>query len=172
MKYLIALFIILIASHMQAQDYYEIKTENHVVYNYPKNIAITATDENGSTSKVALNKKYKEIRIITSWKENPEVYKNATITLVKRNDTYYETVTKPKLLEKKIEKSTTIENTYTLKAVFSNGLVFEFIDGKATAKINDIDLEIKNKYLVQTNEGLFKISFGPKTGEFWYVIEL
>lgn len=172
MKYLITLLIILIVSTIQAQDYYEIKTENHVVYNYPKNIDLTVTDENGSTSKVALNKTYKEISINASWNEYPEVYKNATITLVKRNEPYYETITKPTLLEKKIEKSTTIENTYTLKAVFSNGLIFEFIDGKVSAKQNDIELEIKNKYLVQTNEGLFKISFYPKKGEFWYVIEL
>uniref|UniRef100_UPI00404A58D5 hypothetical protein n=1 Tax=Flavobacterium sp. TaxID=239 RepID=UPI00404A58D5 len=171
MKYLITLFIILVANYIQAQDYYEIQTEKHVVYNYPKNIDLTVTDENGSTSKVALNKRYKEISIIASWYENPKVYKNAKITLVKRNDPYYETVSKPKLLEKKIEKSSTIENTFTLKAVFSNGLIFEFIDGKVSAKQNDINLEIKNQYLVQTNEGLFKISFYPNNGEFWYVIE-
>lgn len=172
MKNLILLLTLVLAPIMNAQDYYEIKTENHEVYNYPKNIDVTVTDENGSTSKVVLHKKYKEISIITSWNENPEVYKNATITLVKRNDPYYETVSKPKLLEKKIEKSSTIENTYTLRAVFSNGLVFEFIDGKVSAKQNDVELEIKNKYLVQTNEGLFKLSFYPKKGEFWYVIEL
>ena len=172
MKYLITLLIILIVSTIQAQDYYEIKTENHVIYNYPKNIDLTVTDENGEISKIVLNKKYKEISIIASWNENPEVYKNSTITLVKRIDPYYATATKPHLLEKKIEKSANIENTYTLKAVFSNGLVFEFVDGKVSAKQNDIELEIKNKYLVQTKEGLFKISFYPKNGEFWYAIEL
>jgi hypothetical protein len=172
MKNLITLLIIIITSTIQAQDYYEIKTENNVVYNYPKNIDLTVTNFDGLTSKLVLNKKYKEISIIASWSENPEVYKNATITLVKRDDPYYAPVTKPHLIEKKIEKSATIENTYTLKAVFSNGLIFEFVDGKVSAKQNDIELEIKNKYLVQTKEGLFKISFYPKKGEFWYAIEL
>lgn len=157
---------------MHAQDYYEIKTENDEVYNYPKNIDLTVTDENGLTTKVTFNKKYKEISIIASWNKNPEIYKNATINLVNHNNTFYATSKKPALLEKKIEKSTTVKNTYTLKAIFSNGLVFEFINGKVSAKQNDVDLEIKNKYLVQTKEGLFKLSFYPENGEFWYVIEL
>ena len=171
MQTCILALLFLFVFNIQAQDYYEIRTENELVYNYPKNIDFTVTNENGTTSKVTLNKKYKEISIMASWSENPETYKNATITLVKRNDSYNVTVSKPQLLEKKIKKSTTIENSYTLKAVFSNGLVFEFADGHASAQQNDITLEIKNKYLVQTKEGLFKISFYPKNGEFWYVID-
>jgi hypothetical protein len=172
MKNVITLLIILTTSSIQAQDYYQITTENNIIFNYPKNIELTLTDENDSISKIAINKKYNEIRIITSWNKNPELYKNATITLVNRNNPYHEAGPKPQLLEKKIKKSTTVKNSYTLKAIFSNGLIFEFIDGKVSAKQNEIELEIKNKYLVQTNEGLFKLTFYPKKGEFYYVIEL
>ncbi|QHI34855.1 hypothetical protein IMCC3317_02000 [Kordia antarctica] len=60
---------------------------------------------------------------------------------------------------------------YNASLEFSNGVVFYYRDGKATAWQDGNVLDIKGKYLVKTADGLFKISYRPKTKEMWWVFE-
>ncbi len=70
-----------------------------------------------------------------------------------------------------ITPSDSLSNLFNLKAYFSNNLTFTYKDGCTTAIKNGVEKEIVGNYLIQTSDGLLKLSFDPADGEFWYVLE-
>ena len=79
---------------------------------------------------------------------------------------------KPVALKKSVTKSDEIPGTYNLSLVFSNDLIVRYDSGRFSAWQNGKPLAVKGKYLVQTPEGLLKLSFRPKSGETWWVFEI
>ena len=79
---------------------------------------------------------------------------------------------KPVAVKKTITKSDLNPGTYNLSLVFSNNLIVRYDSGKISAWQNGKTLNVKGNYLVQTLEGLLKLSFEPKTGETWWVFEI
>ncbi|MDC8003579.1 hypothetical protein POV27_05920 [Aureisphaera galaxeae] len=58
-----------------------------------------------------------------------------------------------------------------LKLTLSNGIIFQYQDGTAFAELNGKELTIKNKYIIYSDLGILKLSFGPKSGTVWWVFE-
>lgn len=54
---------------------------------------------------------------------------------------------------------------------FSNGVIFYYKNGEASAWQNGNTLIVDGKYLVQTPEGVLKISYNPSNKELWWVYE-
>ncbi len=73
--------------------------------------------------------------------------------------------------EKILSSSEVNQGKYNIKLSFSNGVVFNYIDGKFNATQNDKYLDIKGRYLIQANDGILKVSFHPSSGETWWVFE-
>lgn len=167
---LISTFLLFVVP-LQAQDYYAIQSEKQLVYYYPKKCQITVKEGNSISSNFELEKKYNQISVVTTWDTKPMVHQNATIHIIEHNDKPFDHNNTPTLILKKIEKSLLTNGTYNLEIEFSNSLHFEYKEGKVIAKQKERILEVKNKYLVATHEGLFKISFNPYNGAFWYVID-
>ncbi len=179
MRSLCTLLFVMALAYCQAQDYYEIRTENQMIFNYPKSVGFSLVGYDGSSEdELVMDKKYKEIQVEAPWYDTPMVYRNAEIGLVKRVQravsvsTNYPEAAKPKEVERSIQKSLKREGRYNLELTFSNDLLFSYQDGDVKATQKGVDLIIVNHYLVQTEEGLFKISFNPANGQLWYVIEL
>lgn len=79
---------------------------------------------------------------------------------------------KPSLENKELCTSNKNKNLLNLLLVFDNAVVFKYEDGQARAWQNGTEIKVTNKYLVQTSDGLLKVSFDPKDGETWWVWEL
>tara|TARA_R110000737_G_scaffold352368_1_gene398131 strand:+ start:185 stop:406 length:222 start_codon:yes stop_codon:yes gene_type:complete len=54
---------------------------------------------------------------------------------------------------------------------FSNGIIFNYDDGKFNATLDGDYLDINGKYLIQSYLGVIKLSYSPKSGEIWWVFE-
>ncbi len=53
----------------------------------------------------------------------------------------------------------------------SNGIVFNYSDGKYNASLNGMYLDIKHKYIIASELGELRLSFSPKNGEVWWVFK-
>lgn len=73
--------------------------------------------------------------------------------------------------EKVVTKSEIKTGEYNVTVNFSNGIIFKYEDGKATATLKDKDLKVKGNYLVATEMGLLKVSFDSGNAELWWVFE-
>ena len=62
-------------------------------------------------------------------------------------------------------------NMQNVKLELSNGIIFKYTDGYATATLNNEELRIEGKYLVYSELGVAKISFNPKNGVLYWVFE-
>ncbi len=198
MKTLIYLFIFSICIHAYGQDYYTIvKKNDEITYNYPKNAQITLIDKNGK-EKIINGEEAIDVTgdytlsIVVPWNDAPEIIKSnggrlevfvlsniyASDYNERKNKTYKKEIktykksygSKPYLTNKEITQKEK-NGVYELLAVFSNGLVFKYSEGKAWAWINGDKVPVTNHYLVESPEGLLKLSFDPKDGEFWYVFD-
>jgi len=74
-------------------------------------------------------------------------------------------------VEKQLSTFDRFPYRYNVQLDFSNGVQSKYFDGTVTATQAGKDLTIDGKYLVQTKNGMLKISFDPKDGEMWYVFE-
>ncbi|MEM6965501.1 MAG: hypothetical protein AAF573_12090 [Bacteroidota bacterium] len=74
-------------------------------------------------------------------------------------------------VSKKLEPSKITEGNYNVTLTFSNGVIFKYSDGKYNAQLNGESLRIKNKYIVETDDGILKFSFNPENGEVWWFYE-
>lgn len=71
---------------------------------------------------------------------------------------------------KEIVLSEEIPGTYNLNLQLSNGVYFQYLDGKAQAFKDGWELTIKGKYILYTEKEEIKISFNPSTGKSWYIV--
>ncbi|AGC76069.1 hypothetical protein LX97_00744 [Nonlabens dokdonensis] len=198
MKTLIYLFIFSICMSAYGQDYYTIiKKNDDITYNYPKDAQITLIDENGN-EKIINNEEAIDVTgdytlsIVVPWSKKPEIIKSDGGRLEvfilsniyangynkrknkaykKEISTYEESSSPQPYLTKKEITQKEKNGVYELLAVFSNGLIFKYSDGIAWAWINGDKVPVTNHYLVESPEGLLKLSFDPKDGEFWYVFD-
>lgn len=74
-------------------------------------------------------------------------------------------------LNKKLTASKINDGTYNATLTFSNGIVFKYFDGKFNAKLNGEYINIKNRYIIETDKGTLKFSYNPKTGKVWWIYE-
>jgi hypothetical protein len=73
---------------------------------------------------------------------------------------------KSKVFESKIRKG-----KKNARLEFSNGIIFNYDDGKFNATLDGDYLDINGKYLIQSYLGVIKLSYSPKSGEIWWVFE-
>ncbi len=197
MKTTLTIIVLLCAYFSTAQDYFSIVVKNDkTTYNYPKNAQITIINELSDSTLIkkdealTLKGDY-TLSIETPW--NPEretitsdggILEIFVLPTERRNYAYhrnpaiitqYETSnnnSKPSLERKEIMRSNNESENYNLLAVFTNGLVFKYDDGKVRAWLDNKELKVTNHYLIQTPDGILKLSFDPRDGEFWYVFEI
>ncbi|MEN0050109.1 MAG: hypothetical protein AAF806_23800 [Bacteroidota bacterium] len=74
-------------------------------------------------------------------------------------------------IEKLLVKSKQFPEEYNCVLTLSNGIVFSYIDGEAAATFYDEILDIKGKYVFESELGTTKLSYNPKNGEVWYFFE-
>lgn len=181
MKLKVVLFALMLFSfslQLLAQDYYEIRTER-TVFNYPKSVGIEVMIDSAFTSDFELSQNYDEIRISAPWRDGYAIYKNAIIERIEHENATstqksYSNV--PTLSNREIVRSTTNPNRFNLSAIFSNQVVFEYLDGVANAsykgeRIPLLESKYRDSYLIEFEDFLFKLTFYPTVGRFWYVVE-
>lgn len=74
-------------------------------------------------------------------------------------------------LKKSLTVSKKNPNNYNATLTFSNGIVFNFNDGKYNAKMKGKYVDIKGEYMVKVKEGILKFSYNPSNGEVWWIFE-
>lgn len=72
---------------------------------------------------------------------------------------------------KKVTESNLRKGYKNLEFELSNGISFTYKDGKYSAMFRNAKIEITGKYLINTEIGILKLSFDPKTGVVWWVFE-
>lgn len=60
---------------------------------------------------------------------------------------------------------------YDTSIEFSNDVTFYYRDGKASAWQNGNDLKIDGKYLIETKNGIIKLSYNPSNKKIWWVFD-
>ena len=138
--------------------------------------------------------------VYVSWSDSPDVYtlKNGTLSLEHAKQHRKKEVSKEKTPPKAYfqqdserDASThtsekTYDNVYLIKKQyfsydedtgydvslkFSNGIQFLYKDGKANAWKDGKELNIKHKYIIQTDEGALKLSYNPQTQKIWWIFD-
>ena len=74
-------------------------------------------------------------------------------------------------VEKELLKSSKNPEKYNLKMTFSNGIIFNYEDGKYSATLEEQPLLIEHKYIIYSDLGKAKISFNPNNGVVWWVFQ-
>ncbi len=74
-------------------------------------------------------------------------------------------------LVKELIPSKNLKGKYNLNLKLSNGITFEYEDGKYAAKLNGEYVNIEGKYIVETKIGTLKFSFNPNNGVVWWYFE-
>lgn len=125
------------------------------------------------------------LTIYPNWKDDPDVYELTQGKLViaktekffddhksedKKTKSVYQSygVT---LDEKFLSDSETLEGQKNVRLIFSDEVVFDYIDGEARAYQNGKKLNIVGKYLVYSDNGVHKISFNSRTGTTYWVFD-
>ena len=190
MKTIVLILIGLTVTSVYGQDYYAVvKKNDDVTYNYPETAKFTLIDSYGNTTAIEKDDAIDvtgdyTLSIDVLWKSKPEIITSNGGRLevfilptnykyfkhYKKTDFYERDGLKPTLETKEITQ-TKKDAPYNLLAVFSNGLTFKYSDGAARAWLNGEEVEVTNKYFVESPEGLLKLSFDPTDGEFWYVFD-
>jgi hypothetical protein len=195
MRIILLLLSLFLSYFVSAQDYFALVVKNdNTTYNYPENAEITVIDSVGNKTIITKNdavtlKGDYTLSIATHWKAKPEILKSDggileifVLPVERRNwtpeiDENSETVwyepkdDSPSLERKEIMYSKKNPERYNVLAVFNNGLVFKYEDGNVRAWLDNEEVNVTNHYLVDTPEGLLKVSFDPEDGAFWYVFE-
>lgn len=109
-------------------------------------------------------------------KEAGFFYKKTPPTTVKSNEieqtnTHQYISNGVSISKKTLTKSTVYDDELNVELTFSDGVIFKYIDGKATAQQNDKNLVIANKYFIYSDFGVTKLSYNSKTGKIWWVYE-
>lgn len=180
----------------RAQDYFAVvKKNDNLTYNYPASASFTLVDADGSKTTiqkddaVTVSGDYR-LEVVVPWKDTPDIVTSdggqleifilensweESQTNTARSTRYTFDATKdyekPQIEKKTITASTTYPGTYNLVLVFTNGLVFRYVDGIARAYENGHELPIAGAYVVAGTEDTLKLSYNPKNQELWYVFE-
>lgn len=190
MKTLVTLFILTISSFVCAQNLYlKISEEDKTSVSYPPGTAFELKNKHGyiilKSSETPLTFIIDEPYMLTvfpSYKNEKDVYKlnKGKIELVS-NKTYMNHIKHEKQKfhskgvtgEKNITNSKTIEDNKNIVFNLSNGITFQYKDGKYNAYLNDPEnyLNIQGKYVIESELGTLKISFNPRNGETWWVFD-
>ncbi|WP_281542558.1 hypothetical protein [Maribacter aestuarii] len=196
MRIILLLLSLFLSYFVSAQDYFALVVKNdNTTYNYPENAEITVIDSVGNKTMITKNdavtlKGDYTLSIATPWQTEPEILKSDggileifILPVERRNwtpeiDENSETVwyepkdDSPSLERKEIMYSKKNPERYNVLAVFNNGLVFKYEDGNVRAWLDNEEVHVTNHYLVETPEGLLKVSFDPEDGAFWYVFDI
>jgi len=153
---------------------------------YPPNLRFEVLDDTGKqvlteedleTDKPIILEGHYTITVFTTWadgKDTYKVYDEALITLEVNSSSVSLNKTEQKSWHneqpKVVEKSFNVKNgQYDAIIEFENDIFFNYIDGKVEITQNGRPLKLLGKYVVKTSEGFLKISYNPKTKEYWYV---
>ncbi len=189
MKALVLLFAALWCTSLSAQETYLkiYKTdEQHDQIMYPPGTKFEVRDAEGNLlfNETNYSGEFQVNQAITltvrpNYKNDADVYElsEGKIELAKTKD-FFPTQPKKKKYhsygveaKKEVSNSKILDGMKNLTLTFSNGVIFNYIDGKASASLHGESLKIKGKYLVYSELGVAKVSFNPSTGTTWYVFE-
>ena len=171
-------FMLLCSQNLVAQDFYEIRTAQ-TVFNYPESVGIEVMIDSVFTSDFVLSQHYDEIRVRAPWLDGFAVYRNAVISLTEHESIslmHSPSYEAPKLSKREIVRSSMNPDRFNLSATFSNQVVFEYLDGEVSASFNGEDIPLleskySDSYLIEFKDFLFKLTFYPSVGRFWYVVD-
>ena len=186
--------LILAPVHGQENRYLKITLEDDAVVNFPPQTRFLMEDKNG---KILLYPDRLEemgsydiseavkLYVFSSWKEDPDVFelKRGRLSLEspsllaygkpKRKKNYQKTKTQygdPIGIEEK-RVIPNADGTNDLSLLFSNGIIFYYKDGEASAWLNGETLEIEAEYIIKSRLGTIRMSYDPYTTVIWYVFE-
>lgn len=74
-------------------------------------------------------------------------------------------------VNKEITWSEKLNGKYNLKLAFSNGITFTYNNGEYKASLENKDLQVKSKYIIESKLGTTKFSFNENNGEVWWIFE-
>ena len=195
MRTYILLLIGFFTLNLSAENRYLQIIQGDVNVKYPPN-TIFELYENGKLlytqetipEKLEINSPYKLV-LYPSWKDTEDIYNLNSAELIMHPTKYEWLSTKDKIAkpennasaqtstsavvmaEKTIIKSLTNPKAYNLILKFNNGLNFYYTDGEAKATLNEQKVKIQGSHYIETEIGIYKISFRPSNAETWWVFE-
>ncbi len=197
MKLSIIILLLSTMNLLTAQDYFAIVTQdNDTHYHYPPTVTMTLIDQDGKERIIENNQAVDvsgdyTLNIDVPWSKDPEIIKSKGGRLeifrlptdIRKQKEYnaieikeYKTESIdssiPQLQRKELFESLQNEGEFNLLLVFNNGLVFRWFDGLARAWQDGEEIDVTNRYLVQTNNGLLKVSFDASDGETWWIWDM
>jgi len=130
--------------------------------------------------KIEINENY-TLYVFPDWKSDTDVYKLTEGKIEKiLTSTYSNTQLKEAsikthevIAEYSVRDSKKLKDKKNLKFELSNGITFEYNDGKYKAYLHQEEnyIDIEGKYLITSDLGTLKLSFNQKNGQVWWVFE-
>ena len=167
--------------------YLKISEDNKISVSYPPGTTFELKNKHGyiilKQSSTPLVFKIDEpytLDVFPTYKSKKDVYKlsDGKIELVS-NAEYINHVKKEKTAshgvtgEKIITNSKTIKGFKNIVFKLSNGITFQYTDGKYNAFLVEEQnyLNIEGRYVIRSELGILKLSFNPKNAETWWVFD-
>ena len=155
---------------------------------YPPDLKFEVLDETGkkvnteqdleAEQPIILEGSY-TINVFTPWGNGKDTFRvnDETLIALERNKNIVQVtlnkdnkkswnINKPKVVKKEFQFN---NNQYDAIIEFEEDIFFNFINGEVEITQNGNPLKLLGKYVAKTSEGFLKISYNPKTKEYWYV---
>ena len=178
----------------QENRYLKITLEDDAVVNFPPGTRFLMEDKNG---KILLYPDRLEeldsydidqavkLYVFSSWKSEPDIFefRSGQISLESpsllaygkpKNKKHYQNSKTQYGDPIGVEEKRVIPNkdgTNDVSLLFTNGIIFYYKDGVASAWLNGETLAIREKYIIESPLGVLKLSYNPRTTVVWYVFE-
>ncbi|MGC1203802.1 MAG: hypothetical protein WA839_02830 [Flavobacteriaceae bacterium] len=188
MKTLVTILILTLSSLAFTQNLYlKISEENKMSVSYPPETKFELKNKHGyiilKESKIPLVYKIEEpytLTVFPSYKNEKDIFKltNGKIEIVSNKEYMDSIKNKNKKIsshsvtgEKIITNSKTIKGFKNIVFKLSNGITFQYTDGKYNAFLVEEEnyLNIEGRYVIKSELGTLKLSFNPKNAETWWV---
>lgn len=185
---------ILAPIHGQENRYLKITIDDEAVVNFPPNTRFRLEDKKGKgllnldrleeLGSFEISQEVK-LNVFSSWKPEPDVFefKSGRLSLESPRLLAYGDPKKENNHNNAksqygdpigISKKRLIPNTdgsNDLRLEFTNGIIFYFKDGEASAWLNGETLSIEEKYIIESPLGVLRLSYDPYSTVIWYVFE-
>ena len=177
------------------EKYLKITLSENEIVKFPPNTAFELKNEN---DEILFSDKDEEdlfvvndksvLVVYPTWKDNTDTFRmtSGKVELVdvvnyntkekktKKNNKYVynkEKYTKGITMSVSYDESLIHANLKNASFLFSNGVEARYIDGEMSATLNGEELNVRGKYFIYFQNRVIKLSYNPKNGETWWVVE-